>query len=275
MREWVDVVGGAACTLALAGAVVVVGGVTGSGGAAQCSKIAGPPNGSPLVSGRPATIGGVQAAAGFAVLVPDVPAARLANLTHAWVDDRRHVALVFAAGKVTITQAPATRLDAVTGFRRFVAQNPAGAAIGRVHGQPALVISPRTDGCGSNPAWIEFEHNRIDVTVYSASYGTGRLLAVAASLAPLPAPGVVTGVAAPCAGPAAAALQPVTVYAIRDGRTVATQVTQHKGRHDRYRFALAPGRYTISAPRSAGKVPQRVLLHSRQTITVNFPNYCD
>ena len=127
----------------MAGAVVVIAGVTGSGGAAQCSKIAGPPNGSPLVSGRPTTIAGAQAVAGFPVLVPHVQAARLHNLTHAWVDGRRHVALVFAAGKVTITQAPATRLDAVTGFRRFVAQNPAGAAIGRVHGQPALVISPR------------------------------------------------------------------------------------------------------------------------------------
>ena len=169
MRKWVDVVAAAACTLALAGAVVVLAGVAGSGGAAQCSKIAGPPNGSPLVSGRPTTVAGAQAAAGFPVLVPDVQAARLANLTRAWVDDRRHVALAFAAGKVTITQAPTTRLDAVTGFRRFVAQNPAGAAIGRVHGQPALVISPRADGCGSNPAWIEFEHNRIDVNVYSAS----------------------------------------------------------------------------------------------------------
>ena len=85
---------------------------------------------------------------------------------------------------------------------------------------------------------------------------------------------MVTGVAAPCAGPPTAALQPVTVYAIQDGRTAATQVTKYKGRHDRYRFALLPGRYTISAPRSADQIPQRVLLHSRQTITVNFPNYC-
>jgi len=90
----------------------------------------------------------------------------------------------------------------------------------------------------------------------------------------MPALGVVTGMAAPCAGPVEPALQPVTVFAVRDGRTVATQVTQAKGRRDRYRFVLAPGRYEISAPRSADKVLQVVLLHSRQTITVNFPNYC-
>jgi hypothetical protein len=38
---------------------------------------------------------------------------------------------------------------------------------------------------------------------------------------------------------------------------------------------LAPGRYKISAPRSADKIPQVVLVHSGQTITVNFPNTCD
>ena len=71
-----------------------------------------------------------------------------------------------------------------------------------------------------------------------------------------------------------AAMQSVTVFAIRDGRTVATQVTQARDRHNRYRFVLAPGRYKISAPRSADKNPQVVLVRSRQTITVNFPNYC-
>jgi hypothetical protein len=88
------------------------------------------------------------------------------------------------------------------------------------------------------------------------------------------APGVVTGIAAPCAGPVMAVMQSVTVFAIRDGRTIATQVTQYIGRRGRYRFVLAPGRYKISAPRAADKVPQVVLVHSRQTTAVNFPNNC-
>src|SRR5215467_4097806 len=91
----------------------------------------------------------------------------------------------------------------------------------------------------------------------------------------VPAPGVVTGIAAPCTGPAPAALQRVTVFAIRDGRTVATQVTRYKRRHYRYRFELDPGRYRISAPRSAVKTPQVALVRSRHTVTVNFPNNCD
>jgi len=52
------------------------------------------------------TVAGAQEAAEFPVLVPDVQAARLTNLTHTWADDQRYVALIFAAGKVTITLAP-------------------------------------------------------------------------------------------------------------------------------------------------------------------------
>ncbi len=90
----------------------------------------------------------------------------------------------------------------------------------------------------------------------------------------VPAPGVVTGIAAPCAGPPPPpAEQPVHVFALRDGRTVATQVTQYKVRRYRYRFVLEPGRYKISMTRSAS-APQVVLVHSRQTITVDFPNNC-
>jgi hypothetical protein len=51
-----------------------------------------------------------------------------------------------------------------------------------VHRQPALVITPRTDSCGSNPAWVEFEHSGIDINIYSSGYGTGTLPSVANSL---------------------------------------------------------------------------------------------
>jgi hypothetical protein len=170
--------------------------------------------------------------------------------------------------------ARANYSDALTDFRRFIVQSHVAAAIGPVHSHPALVITPRTDMCGSNPAWVEFDSGGIDISIYSTSYGTQTLLSVADSLIPQPAPGVVTGIAAPCAGPPVAGLRSVTVFAIRDSRTVARQVTRYKGRHDRYRFALAPGRYEISAPRSADKSPKMVQVRSGQTSTVNFPNYC-
>ncbi len=267
-------VAGVACLGLVTAVVLVTSGVLRSGGSSDCSKGGGPRNGSPLGPSRLTTAPDAQAAAGFPVLVPHVPAARPANLTRAWVDDRRRVAMVFAAGKVTITFARANYSDALTEFRRFIAQNNAAATIGQVHKRPALVISPHTDGCGSNPAWIEFDHRGIDINIYSTSYGTRTLLSVADSLVPLPPPGTVTGIAAPCAGPPPAAPEPVTVFAIRGGTTVATQVTQYKGRHDRYRLALAPGRYKISAPRSADKSPQIVLVRSGQTSNISFPNRC-
>lgn len=89
----------------------------------------------------------------------------------------------------------------------------------------------------------------------------------------IPDRGVVTGIAVPCAGPVAASRESVKILAIRNGRTFARQVTQAQGRHDRYRFLLPPGRYAISAPVSADK-PRVVVVHSGQTVTVNFLNYC-
>jgi len=274
MRKWVLVVVAAVGSLGLIAAAALASGVIHSNGSMECSKGAGPRNGSPLISSTMTTPAGAQAAAGFPVLVPHVQAARPANLTDAWVDNQHRVALVFAAGKVTITLARANYSDALTEFRRFIAQNHAAAVIDQVHKQPALVIRPRTEGCGSNPAWLEFDHRGIDINIYSTSYGTQTLLSIADSLVPLPASGVVTGIAVPCAGPPAAGMDPVTVFAIRDGRTVATQITRYKGRHDRYRFVLAPGRYKISAPRSADRSPQMVLVRSGLTSTVNFPNTC-
>ena len=179
MRKWFVVVA-AVASLGLIAAVVLIGGVLGSGGSTECSKGGGRVTAAHSVASRTTTAPDAQAAAGFPVLVPHVHAARPANLTHAWVDDRRRVALVFAGGKVTITLARANYPDALTDFRRFIAQNHAAAAIGHVHSHPALVISPRTDGCGTNPAWIEFDHRGIDINIYSTSYGTQTLLSVAA-----------------------------------------------------------------------------------------------
>jgi len=67
-------------------------------------------------------------------------------------------------------------------FKAFIAENNATAAMGQVNGQPALVIEPNTDAPRSNPAWVEFNRNGIDINVVSSSYGTDTLLAVADSM---------------------------------------------------------------------------------------------
>jgi hypothetical protein len=152
----------------------------------SCSKLGRPRDGDPLFGGTATTVTTAQAVAGFPVLVPDVPAARLANLSQAWIAGR-DVALVFAQGKVTITMTRANYSDALREFRRFIREMHADAVIGRVQGQPTLVITPRTDGCGSNPAVVEFKHQGINVNIVSHTYSTDTLLAIADSLRPRPA----------------------------------------------------------------------------------------
>ena len=83
----------------------------------------------------------------------------------------------------------------------------------------------------------------------------------------------VTGIAAACAGPPGAAHRPVTVFAWRGGRIVASQVVRSTAGSGHYRLSLPPGRYLIGA-RGSGAGAQAVTLRSRATATVNFPDVC-
>jgi hypothetical protein len=182
MRKRVYISVAAVACLGLILAIVLVSGVVKLGGTTECSKGGSPPGSSPIAGGKETTLTHAQSVARFPVLMPDVHAARLSNLSKTWVNDQRWVVLEFAGGKVTVMQAPANYSSAIKEFQRFVAHSHVTAAIGHVHRDPALVIEPHTDGCGSNPAWVEFDHNGIDINVYSGSYGTDTLLAVADSL---------------------------------------------------------------------------------------------
>lgn len=137
----------------------------------------------PLVNGQETTVQAAQAAVGFQVPVPDIAAASTSNLTKTWLDSSQQlVALVFDDGKLTIMMGPASYQDATSEFKTFIAENDANASIGQVNGQPALIIEPGTDTEKSNPAWVEFDHNGIDINLVSNSYGTDTLLAVANSM---------------------------------------------------------------------------------------------
>ncbi len=184
MRGWIYGAMAVVVGVAVIAGILLATGVLRHNGAVVCSKLAVPPGQGPLENGQKATIARAQSVAGFPVLIPDARAASRSNLTQTWVDNRPEVALVFARGKVTITMAPAIYGNAGNEFRRFIAQNHATAVIGHVHRQPALVITRRTDACGSNPAWVEFKHSGIDINIYSASYGTSTLLSVADRLRP-------------------------------------------------------------------------------------------
>jgi len=85
--------------------------------------------------------------------------------------------------------------------------------------------------------------------------------------------GTIAGTAAACAGPPRVAQRPVTVFAWRDNRIVTAQVVHAKVGGGHYRLTLPPGRYLVGA-RGSGDESRLVVLHPRQTVTVNFPNQC-
>jgi hypothetical protein len=84
--------------------------------------------------------------------------------------------------------------------------------------------------------------------------------------------GSVTGLALPCTG--AASSPPIRVYAVQNGRTVASQeVPSVNGVIGRYLFRLPSSTYVISAPGS--NIPPKVItVRAGDTVTVNFLDYC-
>jgi hypothetical protein len=137
----------------------------------------------PLVNEQKATVASAPETVGFPVPLPDAAAASSGNLTQTWVNGaEQQVALVYDGGKLTIMMWPAAYADPASEFKTFTAENNADAAVGQVNGEPALIIQPGTDTFSSNPAWVEFERNGIDINVVSASYGTDTLLTVASSM---------------------------------------------------------------------------------------------
>lgn len=140
------------------------------------------------------TITGAQAAAGYPVPVPSTTAASRANLTQVWVSNTRYipprwrrVALVFDKGKVDILMHRATYQSDLRYFHAFIAEKNKNsgvtAEIGRVNGRPALVIWPDTNAyTHSSPAVVIFNRNGVDVGIYSNTYGTDTLLAIAESM---------------------------------------------------------------------------------------------
>jgi hypothetical protein len=71
---------------------------------------------------------------------------------------------------------PADRKNAVASYKTMIKNHLGTERIGRVDGVPALIIDQHTVVNHSNPAWIEFYKNGIDVNVYSASFTTSALL---------------------------------------------------------------------------------------------------
>ena len=129
-------------------------------------------------------IAAATALVNFPVPQANVAAAGPRKLTGVWVNRAmQQLALVYDDGDVTVVMSPAWYSDPKSEFSDFLSSNNATARLGSVNRNAALVISPHTDVKRSNPAWVEFDLNGVDVNVESATQGTAALLGVARSLA--------------------------------------------------------------------------------------------
>jgi hypothetical protein len=145
----------------------------------------------PLLGGQQIALANASSAVGFSVPIPDTQVASRGTLTATWaVASRQQVALVFGQGALTATMQPADYKDPASEFSAFVSETNSQASLGKVDGLPTLVITPGTDYYKTNPAWVEFDLNGIDINIFSASYSTDQLLAVADSMVQsTPSPG--------------------------------------------------------------------------------------
>jgi hypothetical protein len=128
-----------------------------------------------------------RAAVDFPVHAPDVPVAGPRTLTRVWVNEKtRSLALVYGRGDVTVMMSPAVYTDPSTKYSLFLRENHATARVGLLGQYVALLISPHTDVCRSNPAWVEFDDHGIDTNIVSATRSPAGLAAVARSIAAQP-----------------------------------------------------------------------------------------
>ncbi len=191
-KTWPAIAAALAVAVVAAGTLglVIAGKVTGSGPASagparHAGGLANPigwnvnlyPLGPPGFAEK-TTVAGAQAAVGFPVPLPSTAAASRASLTQAWVNTHHgEVALVFDKGKVDITMTRLPYQSALRYFHAFVAEKKKNgapnAAIGQVNGRPALVT-----GRGA----VNFWRNGILISIYSNTYGTDTLLAIAGSM---------------------------------------------------------------------------------------------
>lgn len=139
----------------------------------------------PLGAGREVTLADVRKFAGFPVLTPGSIAGIQTAVSKVWVNSKLHqVALGLDLGQITIMMWPVqpAHENALKYFRAFKQHNHASIDIGNINGAPVLIIKPHTDFYKTNPAWVEFYRDGVDVNIYSSSFGARSLLRVARSM---------------------------------------------------------------------------------------------
>lgn len=144
----------------------------------------------PFPGGYRTTLAQAHSVVGFPVPVPHSPPAGQHTLSGIWVSqDSQLVALLYGKGKIKILlQRWPTTANPITQspekwFRHeqnIMARN--SASIGRVNGEPALIVRPNIGPCHTNPALVQFYRRGLEIDVSSTDYGTAELLKIAQNI---------------------------------------------------------------------------------------------
>jgi len=148
-------------------------------------------NDGPIGGGRLVSLSTAEAEMGFALLMPASDLASRSNLVEVWSEpSEQEVGLVFESeGKrLIIDLYPAYLEDPKANYQAEIDLNLADQRLTEILGQPAIVTEPYTDVPKTNPAWLQFDLNGVDVNLFSYGFSTEDLIEVAQTLEPVPSP---------------------------------------------------------------------------------------
>jgi len=143
--------------------------------------------GSPIGGGIEVDLATAEAEAGFDLLIPQSGLASATDLVQVWLESDVHeVGLVFDtdSGEVVMDLYPTTSTNPKGEYQEEIDLGVAKSSLTTVLDQPAIVTEPASDVPGTNPAWLRFALDGVDVNLYSYELSTEDLVNIAQTLKP-------------------------------------------------------------------------------------------
>jgi hypothetical protein len=141
---------------------------------------------SPIGGGRIVDLPTAESEMPFTLLLANSPLANEGNLSAVWSEpDGPEVGLVYddGGGRQLVVDLYAAYLDNPEGqYQSEIDLGIADERITTILDQPALVTEPFSDVPKTNPAWVRFEVEGVDVNLFSFQYSTQELIGVAETL---------------------------------------------------------------------------------------------
>jgi hypothetical protein len=142
---------------------------------------------SPIGGGTQVTLQEAQADVSYLLVMPNSTAADASNVSEVWAEpEYQEIGIVFdsGSGRIVLDLYPYTLTDPKGAYQDEIDLGVAKSTLTNVNGIPAIVTEPGSDVPGTNPAWVRFHLDTVDVNLFSQDVGTDELLGIAATIAP-------------------------------------------------------------------------------------------